>query len=195
MTRTYATGAPADSRSCQRESFQFSPFRAGVAAETARYASAVANEVATADERTHRDVAFRLARSEQRYTRQRRMMVDALSSLARPATIAELLDAVPDLPVSTAYRNLGVLADAGVVRRVNGSDEFGRFELAEEVSGHHHHHAVCSECGLVIDATSSPKLEAALAETARAIAHENGFDVADHRLELVGRCSRCSGLL
>jgi Fur family transcriptional regulator, ferric uptake regulator len=153
----------------------------------------VVNEVVSADERTHRDVAFRLARSEQRYTRQRRMMVDALSFIARPATITELLDTVPDLPVSTAYRNLAVLAEAGVVRRVNGSDEFGRFELAEEVSGHHHHHAVCSRCGLVIDATSSPKLEAALAETARAIAQENGFDVADHQLELVGRCSRCAG--
>lgn len=156
-----------------------------------RYAAPVVNEVA-ADERTHRDVAFRLAGSEQRYTRQRRMMVDALSSFSRPATIAELLDAVPDLPVSTAYRNLAVLADAGVVRKVSGSDEFGRFELAEEVSGHHHHHAVCSRCGLVIDATSSPRLEAALAETARAIAKENGFDVSDHRLELVGRCSRCA---
>jgi Fur family transcriptional regulator, ferric uptake regulator len=152
-------------------------------------------ELVSADERTHRDVAFRLARSEQRYTRQRRMMVEALSSIARPATIAEILDAAPELPVSTAYRNLAVLADAGVVRRVNGSDEFGRFELAEEVSGHHHHHAVCSRCGLVIDATSSPRLEAALAETARAIAQENGFDVSDHRLELVGHCSRCAASL
>lgn len=149
----------------------------------------------TADERTHRDVAFRLARASQRYTRQRRMMVEALWTMARPATIGELLDAVPDLPVSTAYRNLNVLADAGIVRRVNGTDEFGRFELAEEVSGHHHHHAVCSRCGLVIDATSSPRLEAALADTAREIARENGFDVSDHRLELVGRCSRCSEAL
>jgi Fur family transcriptional regulator, ferric uptake regulator len=152
----------------------------------------VVDALISADERTHRDVAFRLARSEQRYTRQRRMMVDALASISRPATIAEILDTAPDVPVSTAYRNLAVLADAGVVRRVNGSDEFGRFELAEEVSGHHHHHAVCSQCGLVIDATSSPRLEAALAETARAIAEENGFDVSDHRLELVGRCSRCA---
>lgn len=119
------------------------------------------------------------------------MMVDALSVIGRPATIGELLDAVPDLPLSTAYRNLAVLGDAGVVRRINGSDEFGRFELAEEVSGHHHHHAVCTNCGLVIDATSSSRLEAALAETARAIAEENGFDVADHRLELVGRCRSC----
>jgi Fe2+ or Zn2+ uptake regulation protein len=144
-----------------------------------------------ADE-THRNVALRLARHEQRYTRQRRTMVDALCVIGRPATIGEILAAVPQLPVSTAYRNLTVLAAAGAVRRVNGTDEFGRFELAEGVSGHHHHHAVCSSCGLVIDATSSARLEMALAETARAIAEEDGFDVTDHRLELVGRCSSCS---
>ena len=153
----------------------------------------MSDQLTTADDRTHRDVAFRLARQEQRYTRQRRMMINALSAIGRPATIGELLDAVPDLPLSTAYRNLAVLGDAGVVRRINGSDEFGRFELAEEVSGQHHHHAVCTNCGLVIDATSSSRLESALAETARAIAEENGFDVADHRLELVGRCRGCAG--
>jgi Fe2+ or Zn2+ uptake regulation protein len=152
----------------------------------------VTDVLVPADDATHRDVGLRLARNEQRYTRQRRTLVDALAAIGRPATIGELLEAVPELPTSTAYRNLAVLGDAGVVRRVNGTDEFGRFELAEEVSGHHHHHAVCSSCGLVIDATSSTRLEMALAETARAIAAENGFDVADHRLELVGRCSSCS---
>ncbi len=153
----------------------------------------MADQPLPAEDVTHRQVALRLARHKQHYTRLRRTMVDALWAIGRPATIGELLEAVPDLPVSTAYRNLTVLGEAGVVRRVNGTDEFGRFELAEEVSGrHHHHHVVCSSCGLVIDATSSARLEMALAEAARAIAAENGFDVADHRLELIGRCSACS---
>jgi len=142
-------------------------------------------------ERVHRDVAVRLSRSDQRYTRQRRAIVDALGAIARPATIGELLDAVPGLPPSTAYRNLTVLASAHVVRRVSGADEYGRFELSEELSGEHHHHAVCDVCGLVVDVTASPVLEHALADTARAIALDNGFDVAEHRLELVGRCASC----
>ncbi len=127
----------------------------------------------------------------QRYTAQRRAIVEVLAALGRPATIAELIEASANLPVSTAYRNLSVLSDANVVRRVKGSDDFARFELSEQLSGHHHHHAVCESCGLVIDAAASPRLEAALAETARAIAEANGFDVTDHRLELVGRCTRC----
>ena len=93
--------------------------------------------------------------------------------------------------VSTASRSLAIPGETGEVRRLNGTAIPGRFGLAEEVSGHHHG-AVCSACGLVIDATSSARFEVALAETARAIAEANGIDVADHRLELVGRCSSCA---
>lgn len=137
------------------------------------------------------EVRLLLATREQRYTGQRRQIVHALARLGRPATILELLGTAHGLPQSTAYRNLTVLADANVVRRVNGPDGFARFELSEVLSGDHHHHAVCENCGLVIDAEASPRLESALAETARLIAEANGFDVTEHRLELVGRCRRC----
>lgn len=139
----------------------------------------------------HHQVALLLGAQQQRYTAQRRVIVSALADLDRPATIGELLEATPGLPPSTAYRNLAVLGEADVVRRVNGSDDFARFELSEKLSGHHHHHVVCVQCGLVMDAAASSRLEAALAETARAIAEANGFDVTDHRLELVGRCTSC----
>jgi Fe2+ or Zn2+ uptake regulation protein len=138
----------------------------------------------------HAKIASLLGAHQQRYTTQRRSIVEALVALERPATIGELVEASPRLPLSTAYRNLTVLSEAKVVRRVSGADEFGRFELSEELSGHHHH-VVCESCGLVMDAAASPRLEAALTETARAIAEANGFDVTDHRLELVGRCTSC----
>ena len=138
-----------------------------------------------------RQVSALLATREQRYTSQRRQIVRGLLGLGRPATIGELLDAARGLPISTAYRNLAVLGDANVVRRVSGPDGSARFELSEELSGDHHHHVVCETCGLVLDAAASPALESALAETARLIAEANGFAVTDHRLELVGRCTRC----
>ena len=143
------------------------------------------------DTELHHQVALLLAGQQQRYTSQRRVIVAALATLDRPATITDLLEAAHGLPPSTAYRNLAVLADADVVRRVNGGDDFARFELSEKLSGHHHHHVVCESCGLVMDAAASSRLEAALAETARAIAEANGFDVTGHRLELVGRCTAC----
>ncbi len=106
-------------------------------------------------------------------------------------TIADVLVAAPGVPQSSAYRNLAVLADAGVVRRVHGADENGRFELAEDLSGHHHHHLVCTTCGAVEDVAASSRLEQALAEAERAAAEAVGFEVVDHRIDLVGRCATC----
>jgi Fur family ferric uptake transcriptional regulator len=150
----------------------------------------VQSAAAASAEEVHGQVAALLAAQDQRYTAQRRAIVVALTGLGRPATIGELVEATPGLPVSTAYRNVTVLSEANVLRRVNGSDELSRFELSEELSGHHHH-AVCENCGLVVDAAASARLEGVLGETARAIAEAIGFDVTDHRLELVGRCSSC----
>jgi Fe2+ or Zn2+ uptake regulation protein len=73
---------------------------------------------------------------------------------------------------------------------VNGTDDHGRFELAEELSGHHHH-LVCGNCGKVADVRPSPRLERAVAEAARAAATEQDFDVTEHRFDLVGVCADC----
>jgi Fe2+ or Zn2+ uptake regulation protein len=111
--------------------------------------------------------------------------------MGHPATIAELLAASPGLAASTAYRNMTVLGAAGIVIRLGGTDEFARFELSEELSGQHHHHVVCTDCGLVLDTGSSPGLEAALTESIRDITQAGGFEITGHRLELVGRCGSC----
>lgn len=138
----------------------------------------------------HDAVALRLARLEQRYTRVRRGLVEAMAEAERPLTIPEILSSHPDLTQSSAYRNITTLIDAGVARRVAGSDDHGRFELAEELSGHHHHHLVCESCGKVDDVAPSPSLERALAQAAR-VAAEQGYRVTDHRFDLVGYCPDC----
>jgi Fur family ferric uptake transcriptional regulator len=139
----------------------------------------------------HRRVGSLLDARGQRYTTGRRGLIEALAALGRPATIGELIVAAPGLATSTAYRNLTVLSEAGAVARVSGGDEFGRFELSEQLSGEHHHHVVCAGCGIVLDTRVSARLEAALDEAARAVAEANDFAVAGHRLELVGRCGDC----
>jgi Fe2+ or Zn2+ uptake regulation protein len=142
----------------------------------------------------HDRVALRLASLDQRYTANRRGLVDALAVADRPLPIADLV-AHAGVPLSSAYRNLIVLAEAGVVRRVVASaasaDDAGRFELSEELSGRHHHHLVCGSCGDVADVESSPKLERALADAARTAVEGTGYEVFDHRIDLVGRCPAC----
>lgn len=139
----------------------------------------------------HRRVGSLLDAHGQRYTTGRRGLIEALVTLGRPVTIGELLVAAPGLATSTAYRNLTVLSEAGAVARVSGGDEFGRFELSEQLSGEHHHHVVCAGCGIVLDTQVPARLEAALEEAARAVAEANDFAVVGHRLELVGRCGDC----
>ena len=70
----------------------------------------------------------------------------------------EILAANEALPQSSAYRNVTALIEAGVVRRVTGVDDHGRFELSEDLAGHHHHLA-CARCGKVEDVVPSGRLE------------------------------------
>lgn len=138
----------------------------------------------------HDDIAARLAGVDQRYTPLRRALVETLARAGRPLTIPEILRSNPGLSQSTAYRNITVLIDAGAARRVNGTDDRGRFELAEQLS-EHHHHLVCGACGKVADVRPTSRLEQALAEAARAVGDEEGFDVTEHRIDLVGVCADC----
>ncbi|MFN2606581.1 MAG: Fur family transcriptional regulator [Acidimicrobiales bacterium] len=143
-----------------------------------------------ADRRLHEAVAARLGALDQRYTTSRRALVQALVDAARPLTIAEIVAEAPGVPQSSAYRNLTVLSEAGVARRLPGADDFGRFELAEDLGGHHHH-LVCSSCGTVADLETSPRLERAIDDAARQAAAASGFEVTGHRVDFDGRCPRC----
>ncbi len=138
----------------------------------------------------HEAVGLRLAGLDQRYTSLRRVLVETLAQAGRPLTVPEILAAAPELPQSSVYRNVTALIEVGVVRRVAGTDDHGRFELAEELLGHHHHLA-CASCGQVRDVHPSPRLERALGEAARAVAEEQGYDVTEHRLDLLGLCPDC----
>lgn len=139
----------------------------------------------------HTTVAARLRRLGQRYTSGRRALVEAIVEADRPVTTAELVAAQRSLPQSTTYRNLAVLEQAGVVNRVLGSDEFTRFELSEELAGHHHH-LVCVSCGSVEDFTAPPRFERGLADVIGKVTTGTGFRPETHRLDLLGTCGTCA---
>lgn len=140
----------------------------------------------------HEAAAGRLNDQGQRYTPGRRQLVDVLTGLSGPVTI----DAIRQdrtLPLSSVYRNLQVLEDAGIVRRVPGPDESPRFELAEDLT-EHHHHLVCTKCNRVEDFVMPPALEKALGRAVGLAADQMGFTATDHRLDLEGLCATCQAL-
>jgi Fe2+ or Zn2+ uptake regulation protein len=136
-------------------------------------------------------VAARLRGVGQRLTANRAALVGALAEAPRPLTIPEILDARDGLAQSSVYRNLVVLEDAGVVHRVVGAGEFARWELAEDLTGHHHH-LICASCGRVEDVPASAGLERSVAAAAAAVTRATGFRTQHHRVDLVGLCRRCA---
>jgi Fe2+ or Zn2+ uptake regulation protein len=138
----------------------------------------------------HAAIATRLGHDGQRYTSGRRRLVEVLDTTRRPLTAAEVFD-LGALAQSSAYRNLSVLEACGVVHRVSGADEFARFELAEDLTDHHHHHLICTSCGSVADITVADELEDAMRAAMDEVAATTGFVPDHHRLDLLGRCASC----
>ena len=139
----------------------------------------------------HTTASLQLRHVNQRLTSSRAALLDVLAGAKRPMTIAEILEANKGFAQSSVYRNLMVLEQAAVVRRILTSDEYARYELAENHTGHHHH-LVCSNCGAVEDIPSSPRLEKAVDQLVSEVHNTAGFKTVQHRVDLVGLCSNCA---
>ena len=146
----------------------------------------------------HIEVARRFVQHDQRYSSKRRAIVAMLETSDRPLTITEILHLSKNLKgpknaivQSSLYRNLGVLEEVGAVQKVVSTDDNGRYELNEEILGHHHH-LLCSKCGDVRDVVIPENLEKNLDVTLTQIAKRSGFKLDQHRLDLIGRCKKCA---
>ena len=82
------------------------------------------------------------------------------------------------ISLATIYRTVGVLEQAGIIDKLEVGDGKARYEL----SGEHHEHLVDVDSGEIHE-FQHEELEA-LKEK---IAHDMGFELVGHRLELFGR--------
>ena len=151
---------------------------------------AAAHEHDLSRDELHTTAAQRLRSSGLRYTTSRRAVVDLLAASDRPLTIPEILTEDRSLAQSSAYRNLTELINAGVVHRIIAGDEYSHFELAEDLTSHHHH-LVCTRCGRVTDVVLSAELEHRLTASLDDVAGAQGFQAEHHRLDVLGRCADC----
>jgi Fur family transcriptional regulator, ferric uptake regulator len=138
----------------------------------------------------HGLVEQRLRQVSQRYTSGRREVVELLADAGHPVSIEDIAERAPRLPRSSAYRHLVDLQLAGVVRRVAANDDYFRFELAEDIT-EHHHHLLCTTCARVTDVTPPSAFEEAMKKYLDNLANVNGFETLDHRLDVIGTCADC----
>ncbi len=139
----------------------------------------------------HETAALRLRRDGQLYTRNRRILVETLLEADRPRTVPEIMAAGKGLALSSIYRNMAVLERANVVYRIVTTGDFASYELAEDLTSHHHH-LICTSCGQVEDFTASSELERSMARAFTKIAAQAGFAQKSHRVDLLGVCRNCA---
>lgn len=139
-----------------------------------------------------REIADRLGQLDIRYTAGRRLVVAALTATQGPQTAAQLHANIgQDVPLSSLYRTLAVLEEAGVVSRHFGAEGVMRYELAEWLKGHHHH-LVCVDCGSVEDIELTRDQERLVHRVVDDIGEAAAFQTMSHTLEIEGRCARCT---
>lgn len=100
-------------------------------------------------------------------------------------TTKELIKRSNSADQATIYRNLKLLEQLGVIRKLQIGSKT-KFELSD-IFQHHHHHLACSKCGRVIILRVNPVLE----EIISRMSVKNGFQPLDHQLEIRGLCRNC----
>ncbi|MGB4866084.1 MAG: Fur family transcriptional regulator [Hyphomicrobium sp.] len=117
-----------------------------------------------------------------RMTGQRRVIARVLAAANDHPDVEELhrrahaIDA--KISLSTVYRTIKLLAAKGIIERHDFGHGRGRYE---EASRAHHDHLVDVESGRVIEFSNQ-----AIEALQERIAHELGFELVGHKLELYG---------
>ena len=93
-----------------------------------------------------------------------------------------LADKFPNMSVATAYNNLRVFREVGLVKELTYGDAASRFDF---ITGDHYH-MICESCGKIVD-FHYPGLN----EVEQLASHVTGFEVNSHRLEVYGNCPEC----
>jgi Fe2+ or Zn2+ uptake regulation protein len=113
-----------------------------------------------------------------------RVLVEAGSAHLSAEEIAERVHAsTPQVHLSTVYRTLESLEEAGLLRQARLGDGPASYHLASD----EHHHAVCDVCGAVIVLPPD-----ALTPVVARLARDHGFRADPRHVTIGGRCRACA---
>ncbi|MBC7680630.1 MAG: transcriptional repressor [Pseudorhodobacter sp.] len=124
-----------------------------------------------------------------RTTRQRTAVVDVLGTVDGFRSAQDLHDLLrqggASVSLTTVYRHLQALADAGQIDLLRTDD--GEVVYRRCPTSAHHHHLVCRACGRSIE-VEGPEVES----WTTAVAAEHGFTDVTHTVEVFGTCASCT---
>jgi len=123
-----------------------------------------------------------------KYSKQREIIEKTVKSSVSHPTAGEVYDylhpSYPNLSLGTVYRNLTLLSETGVIRKLHMPDGSDRFDGMTD----DHAHLVCIRCGAVQDIGVS--MEPGLADF---VFEKAGFVMAGSQLLITGICETCRG--
>ncbi len=121
-----------------------------------------------------------------RLTTQRQIILEELAKVKTHPTASELYDMVrkrlPRIGLGTVYRNLELMADNGLILKIEVGGTQKRFDATTET----HYHIRCSDCGKVDD-LDIPVINELVTEAAKSTAYQ----IMGHHVEFTGICSEC----
>src|SRR6476659_3361753 len=125
-------------------------------------------------------------KTEEKLTRQRDAVLQVIRSREDHPTANEIFQAarqhLPTISYATVYNSLRFVKEAGLVHEIKFGDGASRYDRETD----RHDHALCSECGKLVDFD----LPGTVALT-RAAARASKFKAESIHLTLVGLCPRC----
>jgi Fur family transcriptional regulator, ferric uptake regulator len=125
--------------------------------------------------------------SGRKATPQRLAVLGAIDSMRERFTPRELYAGLhrthPDIGLVTVYRTLNLLAEAGLICRMERTGKSQSYARRPEA---HHHHLVCTACDKVIDVASC-----GLSALEKKLTEDTGFAISEHHLEFEGVCKQC----
>ncbi|HYH93192.1 MAG TPA: Fur family transcriptional regulator [Candidatus Saccharimonadales bacterium] len=124
-----------------------------------------------------------------RWTPQRRILVEVLSTTDGHVTGSELVERCramdPDTIPSTVYRTLDVLEELGVLSHSHGADGREEFHVLPDEE---HGHLYCRRCGSQWELVAD---DPAVVASVRGFERARGFEIDVSHLTLIGRCAAC----
>ena len=121
-------------------------------------------------------------------TRQRRRIAEVIFTTPGHLSVEDIQDLLRQKKVSASiasiYRTLDVMIKSGLVVQHRFGKRFKRFEAVRK--DQHHDHLICTLCGKVIEFKNDT------IETLQLrVAKEHDFFIANHKLDIYGRCGKC----
>jgi Fur family ferric uptake transcriptional regulator len=137
---------------------------------------------------TEKKIEKILRQSGFKITPQRRTVLSAITTSREHLTPAAIYERVcqkcPNIGLVTIYRTLEILTRLGLICEMHAGGSC-RSYLVRRPS-QHHHHLICSDCGMVTDFTDCD-----LGEMEQRLSQETGFKINGHLLEFLGQCRKC----